>query len=185
MAGENEIREMAEREALIRDRQLTAVERRATTIRRATPGDCAAICRMHVASIRGLCSRSYTPDQIESWTQTLSPGAYMEGMDGLEFYIACEAGDEVRGLLIFDPEKGEICALYVAPEAVGSGIGGTLLRYGEDAILARGHATLFLKSTVNAVSFYEQMGFERGEDSLHPLPGGISLPCVEMAKTLV
>lgn len=55
------------------------------SIGRAAPEDVDAIHRVHVASIRRLCARSYTPEQIESRTRGLRPEAYAKGMDGLEF----------------------------------------------------------------------------------------------------
>ena len=43
---------------------------------------------------------------------------------------------------------------------------------------------LKLKSTLNAVGFYEVCGFARVRESVHVNPAGVELPCIEMIKTL-
>lgn len=49
----------------------------------------------------------------------------------------------------------------------------------------RGHVNTDLKSTLNAVSFYEHIGFTSLGESVHELQGGETLPCMQMTKRLV
>src|SRR5687768_12579402 len=49
-------------------------------IRRATPDDADAITPVHVASIRTLCAKDYTPEQIEAWAGWKSPEKYRAAM---------------------------------------------------------------------------------------------------------
>lgn len=117
----------------------------------------------------------------------LSPGAYVRGIEKFEFYVS-ESEDvkgRISGLLIFNKELGEIYVLYVAPWAIQKGIGQCFLDLAERIIQSHGHTEVNLKSTLNAVSFYEHGGFECAGDSIHELRNGETLPCVQMTKRLV
>lgn len=61
------------------------------------------------------------------------------------------------GLCIFNASKAEITALYVSPENAGMGIGRTLVQEVEAMAREAGVRELNLKSTLNAVGFYERM----------------------------
>lgn len=156
-------------------------------IRKATREDAASIHEVHTASIRELCAGAYTPAQISAWTARLSPERYVKGMEGLEFYVA-EGGEggqgRLSGMLAFDKESGEIYALYVAPWAANKGVGTSLMALAETVLGEEGHAEMRLKSTLNAVPFYESRGFERAGESIHELGGGETLPCMAMVKKL-
>ncbi|HNY64002.1 MAG TPA: GNAT family N-acetyltransferase [Deltaproteobacteria bacterium] len=151
-------------------------------IRRAVPGDLPTICEVHNASIRELCTPSYTEEQIREWTGALKPQGYLRAMEVYDFIVAVEGG--VVGLCIFNASKAEITALYVSPENAGMGIGRTLVQEVEAMAREAGVRELNLKSTLNAVGFYERMRFIRIESSRYVLPGGTELPCIVMAKRL-
>jgi ribosomal protein S18 acetylase RimI-like enzyme len=153
-------------------------------IRKATRNDAARIYQTHVSSIRELCTSLYTPSQIHTWTECLFPDRYIQGIENLEFYVSEEVGGQISGLLIFDEELGEVCALYVAPWAVQKGLGRCLMDLAESMIRNRGHIEMSLKSTLNAVSFYEHMGYECAGEDIHELPNGETLACMKMTKKL-
>ena len=54
----------------------------------------------------------------------------------------------------------------------------------EQRARASGCRRLWLMSTLNAVPFYQALGFERLRDAMHELPEGARLPCVEMNRPL-
>lgn len=156
-------------------------------IRKATKDDAATIYEAHVSSIRELCSGMYTPPQIHAWTQGLSPDRYIQGMKNFEFHVS-ESKDvkgQISGFLIFNAELGEIYALYIAPWAVRKGLGRRLMDHGQGLIRKRGHMRMSLKSTLNAVPFYEHLGFKCAGESVHELPNGETLPCIQMTMELV
>lgn len=103
-------------------------------------------------------------------------------MQQFEFYVAEEEG--VLGFFILDLKGAELNAIYLHPDAAGSGVGRRLFEYAEG--LAQGNliSELRLKSTLNAVGFYEACGFHRVRESIHTNPAGVELPCVEMTKVL-
>ena len=153
------------------------------TIRRAVPEDAEAICALHRASIRELCAVSYTPAQIEAWVKPLEPLRYHPAMDKFEFHVA-ETGGEVVGFSILDPEGAELNAVYLHPAHVGRGYGRRLVGHSERLAREKSIVELKLKSTLNAVGFYEACGYERLGDGIHTNPMGLELPCVEMRKKL-
>jgi N-acetylglutamate synthase-like GNAT family acetyltransferase len=153
-------------------------------IRKATKNDVTIIYQAHVSSIKELCSSMYTPSQIHAWTVGLSPDRYVQGIERFEFYVSEDAKGQISGLLIFNKELGEVYALYVAPWAIQKGLGRCFMNLAESMIRNQGHIKVNLKSTLNAVSFYERMGFECVGESIHELQNGETLPCVQMTKRL-
>jgi N-acetylglutamate synthase-like GNAT family acetyltransferase len=152
-------------------------------IRKALVTDAEQIWAVHSASIREVCSGSYTLEQIDEWIAVLAPGHYLEPIETLEFVVA-EVDGQVQGFCILNLDTGELHAVYVAPAACGRGIGRELMTWAENTASRHGWAELFLKATLNAVSFYEKCGFRAGRLSNHPLPSGTPRACVEMRKTL-
>lgn len=151
-------------------------------IRRATPEDVDEIRELHRSSIRQLCSASYSKQQIASWTGALQPERYLPAMERFEFFVA-EAG-EVVGFCIVDPDSAELNALYVHPGHSGRGVGSALMDHAESIARSRSVARLKVKSTLNAVTFYELHGFLQVRETVHVNPAGLELPCVEMVKEL-
>jgi len=152
-------------------------------IRKASANDAESIYRMHTASIRELCKSHYTQEQIEEWTNALRPDRYVAAMELFEFTVA-EVEGEVLGLCVLDFDNAELNALYVAPSAIGNGIGRKLIGLAEELARKRSLAQLWLRATLNSVSFYERLGFAYLEPSVHPLPSGMALPCIRMRKFL-
>lgn len=56
------------------------------------------------------------------------------------------------------PEEVELDLLFVAPEAIGQGVGRQLLAVMKEVAAAAGYQTLFIESDPYAAGFYEQMG---------------------------
>jgi GNAT superfamily N-acetyltransferase len=151
-------------------------------IRRATPLDVPSICEMHNSSIRELCRDHYSRRQIDDWVGALKPEGYVKAMEALEFMLADEEDIVVQS--IFDPEKAELRALYVSPLHAGQGIGMALITEVEALSREDGIFELHLNSTLNAVHFYERIGFVREHFWSYILPCGTMLPCVRMSKKL-
>lgn len=151
------------------------------TIRSARPEDAEAICRMHVASIRVLCARDYTPDQIEAWAGPKKAADYVRGLGAGEAMYVAEVDGELLG---FGCRSGkELRALYVAPTVAGRGVGTALLERIEDDAFAAGIRALELQSTITAASFYQARGYTR-EEPVARLMRGVAVPCIPMRKTL-
>lgn len=153
-------------------------------IRKAVASDVDEIYRMHISSIRELCSNRYTSEQMDAWTGTLKPDRYLHAINSLDFRVAQNSDGRLVGILITDVNGGEVNALYVAPNAAGMGIGKGLLSLAEGLLLASGKKQAHLKSTLNAEAFYRHHGWNPVGCSNHCLGDARVLPCVLMKKQL-
>lgn len=153
-------------------------------IRKAVHSDAGSICRTHILSISRLCCTAYTPDQINAWTENMTPQRYIHGMDNHEFHVADTGTGEVAGFIIFNAVSGEIYALYIVPWASRRGLGRQFIDLAQSTMQGTGHKVMQVKSTLNAVEFYEHAGFHVESESTHNLSNGEILPCMHMVKSI-
>jgi len=145
-------------------------------IRTAKPGDAKAIHELHCRSLKELWPSHYTETQIEGWIAGRTPEGYLPGISKGEMFVAVE-GVSLLGFGHAAP--GVVRAIYVAPEAVGRGVGGALLERAIAAARTTGDGSVSLQSTLNAEEFYRHFGFEVVKRSSVE-KGEISLPVVVM-----
>lgn len=107
-------------------------------------------------------------------------------------YVATDATDAVVGYCWFgpyrpdddvpdvpdgpDPACGEIYAIYVEPELIGSGVGGALMRASLADLAPRPVALWVLEGNHVARAFYERFGFEPDGASADFDAGGTPVP---------
>jgi ribosomal protein S18 acetylase RimI-like enzyme len=110
-------------------------------IRRAVGDDCEGILRAHVASIRELCARDYTPEQIEAWAGPKRADVYLKVMERHTLVVAEEDGEILGfGEVAVHPEGGlgpgevEICGLYVHPAHGRCGVGRAIVDHVDDQL---------------------------------------------------
>ena len=152
-------------------------------MRRARLEDCAGICAAHLASIRGVCARDYTPEQIESWCVGKTPELYAPLLDQYIWYVA-EEGGEIGGFGEVDPAVAEIRGLYLAPRFVGRGVGAGLMERMLADARAAGAKRVIIKGTLTAEAFYRKCGFVVTARTTHRSRGGLNLPSVMMELVL-
>lgn len=149
-------------------------------IRRATPADADAITPVHVASIRRLCAKDYTPQQIDAWAGWKSPENYREAMAAGEQFFVAEVGGRVVGFAVLFGD--EVKAIYLHPDHAGRGIGRKLLDVVEAEARSLGIAEMKLTSTLTSVGFYESCGYVKGDFHEHAVSDGVLLPCVHFTN---
>ena len=152
-------------------------------VRPATRADADSIWRVHGDSIRALCRDRYRPEEIAAWIAVRNPESYRVALQSRELFVA-EDGGTIVGFGQLDPAKGEVEACYVAPDAIGSGVGSLLLARMEESVRRLGHAVVRLNATLNAESFYAARGYRRLGAALHRVSGTVELACVRMEKAL-
>ena len=152
-------------------------------IRAATQADLHAVAEVHRASILALCAACYSEPQLSQWTRALRPEGYANLLVAREFLVAEDDG-KVLGFGIVDLGESFINATYVSPVAVGHGIGRRLVEAMEQIAIDNGLNQLHLSSTLNAVPFYERLGYVQTGAGSNRLPTGVELVCVKMTKAL-
>jgi putative acetyltransferase len=150
-------------------------------IRPARSDDAQQLAAVHVASIRGLCAADYAAEQIAAWTASLRPERYPP-LIARGCAVVHDDGEALAGFAIGDPAAGVVNAVYVRPDRAGRGVGRALVAAIEDIVRAGGAAELRLHATLNAVGFYQRLGFAVVGPGHNRLPGGAELPCVVMTK---
>lgn len=138
---------------------------------------------MHKASISCLCRSHYAPEQIEAWAGPKRPEHYERLIRDLIVFVM-EESDDIAGFGALDSAAADIRALYVAPEAVGRGVGATILDALESEARQLAIPRLTVSATLNSVGFYAKRGYLSKGAADNVLPQGISLPCVRMEKMM-
>ncbi len=151
------------------------------TIRAAEPGDAQAICGVHVAAI-GAVDGPYDDEQVLAWASYPTPDRYPVEDAGSPLFVA--ETDEVVGFAELDPTEAAVDKVYVHPDHAGRGVGRTLLKRVESAATERGLEELSVVASLNAVPFYEAVGYERVGETTKTIAGDVDFPCVLLERAL-
>ena len=152
-------------------------------IRDATMADIKQVNTAHSKSIREICSKDYRPEQIKGWSAIVYCEDHFRRSLNEDFYKVilidgvvegfCHAKDHGEGL-------GEIMGLYLAPNAIGKGLGKKVVIMALAHLKERGASKIKLEGTKTALGFYERMGFRlKGESKCYSTRGS-SFECYPM-----
>ncbi|WP_235939711.1 GNAT family N-acetyltransferase [Occultella kanbiaonis] len=124
-------------------------------IRRAIPGEAAALSAL---ALRSKAHWGYDDDFLEMCRAELTYTEAQTAAWGL--MVAVDDDDVPLGLYRIhgDPLAGELDALFVEPDRIGTGLGGTLLRHALDTAREAGFRTLGLDADPGAEAFYAHAG---------------------------
>lgn len=153
-------------------------------IRRADQADLPAIRETHLASIRGLCSEAYTPEQIDKWTSNRELDRYAPLVTPRFHCLVAVDEAALGGFGTLDLEKTEISSLFIRPDYAGADLAGSLLRQLEVAAREHGLKGLSLESTVNARRFYLKHGYQVLAPAVKRFSTGLEIDCFQMHKPL-
>lgn len=150
-------------------------------LRRANRDDADELASLHRASISALCRDHYTREQIDEWIAPLQPSLYRTLVGTRTIFVVEDS--MLAGFGVCDPGSGLVHATYVSPTAIGRGVGRQLVLAMEAALRSTGESrAITLNATLNAVGFYEKLGYASGKRAMNYLPSGAALPCVVMTK---
>ena len=164
-------------------------------LRVATSDDSRAVARVHVAAWRR-AYRGIVPDSyLDALDEESRVGRYtfdQTGPDDPVTWVALEDGEVVGFATIGHtrddaPVRGEVYALYVAPESWRSGIGAVLMARAEERLVAAGfdEASLWvLKDNSRGRRFYEACGWQHDGSELSADFDGLEVVEVRYTKTL-
>jgi GNAT superfamily N-acetyltransferase len=173
--------------------------------RLAVEADIPAISGLIPLSVRGLQGDVYSGVQMESAIhcgvfavdrQLIRDGTYfvvedegrIVGCGGWSKRRSNYGGDSGRSGTDpeIDPrtEPARIRAFFVHPGSARQGIGRSIMEACEAAVAAAGFRDVTISATLTGESLYASFGYKAVDRFDIPLPGGIPLPCVRMARSL-
>lgn len=158
------------------------------TIRAATAEDVHAIWAIRTRAILTSCLSHYPKAIVTAWAQAPMPDDFEDVLTDLHAIIAEELDihkkTTILGFGFIDIEQSRFESLFVDPNAASKGIGKmiaeTLISNAKKADLTELH----LSSSLNAVDFYQKMGFTALEETHWQHPAGFTLASVSMTTQL-
>lgn len=156
-------------------------------IRLAKQEDKFGIHQSHMESIRKVCAKDYSPEQIKAWGhRDFHPNKRTKLIESESVWVLEEDGKIYGHSEIGQTDDGQayIYGLYFLPEAIGKGFGKKMLNLMESKAKSWGCAQIKLHSTITALTFYEKFGYAQicGADQV--ILGGVELPCFGMVKEI-
>jgi GNAT superfamily N-acetyltransferase len=140
-------------------------------VRPATPGDAAAIARVHVDSWRSTYAGIVPDDYLAGLSYEHSAANWERGLNSAEsrsvYLVAEDESGRIVGFVCGGPGRdehpdysGELYAIYLFRENQGQGIGRLLMTALAREMLARGYASwlIWVLKDNPARGFYERMG---------------------------
>jgi ribosomal protein S18 acetylase RimI-like enzyme len=178
-------------------RHSTSGARTVPTIRPALPGDAGAIARVHVetwqSAYRGLIADDMLDSLDVEHRATTWRIVIERALPGSDILIAerdgvivgfCSCG---RSRSDDSGTVGEVYAIYVHPDAAGTGVGGALLRAAERCMRDNGftEATLqVLETNAQSRGFYEHLGWRDTGEREDEVVAGVVLRVAVYRKDL-
>ncbi|HEX7675845.1 MAG TPA: GNAT family N-acetyltransferase [Bdellovibrio sp.] len=135
------------------------------TVRRAKPEDALGIHEAHMRSIREVCSKDHSPEEIKGWgNRPYREDQRVNAIKNQFVWVVDNSGKiEGYGHLSIISDNGRIRAhvmgLYLVPEANGKGFGAAVAKEMLAEARRQNAFEINLESTLTAHSFYEKMGF--------------------------
>lgn len=161
-----------------------------TYVRRAIPKDAEAIHFAHMKSIQELCSKDYSPQQIQGWGNRPYREDQRVGSIKNSLIWVVEEKGVVEGyghLKIFEKEgmkRGHILGLYLTPKVIGKSLAKAIVDLMMEELKAAKVEEVALEATVTARDFYRKAGFaDAGPETMVEI-GGISIQCYPMKMEL-
>ncbi|MDY7229163.1 GNAT family N-acetyltransferase [Hyalangium rubrum] len=136
---------------------------------------------VHSRAVEALCRGAYSAQEVRTWVELLRPEGYLRP-DLPRTVLVAERGHTLVGFGQLDAMLGELEALYVAPEEVGTGVGSRLLEALEALAWRAGARMMNLDASLNAETFYRSRGYLRLHAARRILTAEVQLSCVRMQK---
>lgn len=153
-------------------------------IRRARKLDSAGVIIAHRKSIKELCSKDYSTDQISAWAdRDFKESVWHELMETNHIWVI-DDGKEIQGFCDLSLKNKEIRGLYLTPEVKGKGLGKIMLNKALNLARSRGVKDLKLSSTITAADFYRSQGFVGDTLTSHEI-GGKKIECFDMTMQML
>ncbi|MGZ3771944.1 MAG: GNAT family N-acetyltransferase [Bdellovibrio sp.] len=158
-------------------------------IRRAVHADAINIINAHRRSIREVCSKDYTAEQVAAWSGlNFKEDRWHQTMDQDLVWVISDRQNHIFGfghLQFLENNQAEIAGLYFVPEVIGDGNGKKIVQLMLQECQKRKIQLIKLFATKTARAFYEKVGFKQiGQDAEVKI-GGKSIECFRMEMVLI
>ena len=129
--------------------------------RQAEPSDAQALWWTKHAAIDSIETDEYSADQLRAWKPDGEAVTdFQRAIESKTFdAVLAEVDDDTVGYGVLNTEDGRIDAVFVHPDSTGQGIATSLVRQLETRAQMYGIEELTIVSSLNAKSFYEQVGY--------------------------
>lgn len=152
-------------------------------LRAATCDDLAALWELRTRAIAHACAAHYSDAILAIWLASPVPDSLRQLVASGDGTVAVE-DDCMLGYAVLNAVSGEVEGLFVEPAQQGRGIGALLMRAVEAMARTTGPQRLFLSASLNAVPFYQRVGFLIVREEMYPHRSGVGIPSVYMEKQL-
>ncbi|MCB9092399.1 MAG: GNAT family N-acetyltransferase [Halobacteriovoraceae bacterium] len=156
-------------------------------IRRAEKEDTLGIWQSHIDSIRQICSKDYTQEQIEAWSGfAYSPQKITEKIHN-DFVWVLEKSSQIHGHTHFKirESQGHLIALYLDPTGSQKGFGKKMMIQVLEKSRELRLESIHLQSTKTALNFYQDLGFKKLDSEKSSLTmRGVKIDCIPMSLVL-
>ena len=157
------------------------------SLQEASPQDAAAMARIQSASLRENGAEQYTDEQlvhlapVEPDAETIPEDKFT---DDLCRPIIAELDGEIVGWGSIYLNENVLAATFVDPDYTGQGIGRTIVEELETIARQEDVEKLIVPASINAVGFYETLGYKKQREIDASGPETPEIPSVELTKQL-
>ncbi len=157
-------------------------------IRRARADDAASLLEVQQVAITAISSQSYGRRELDAWLSGLTHAALSERIVTREVFVATldtpGTGRAVVGFAELLLPQSEVSAIFVRPEAQGTGVGRALISTLEACACDHQLHILQVHAAKNALGFYREAGFTEQRQVQVQVRGGLTLEAHLLFKHL-
>lgn len=160
-------------------------------IRRARPEDAWGIHEAHMLSIRTICSKDHSPEEVAAWGgRPFNEARWLEAIRD-HFVWVVEIENKIEGyahLRTYEKDSlklAHIHGLYLTLAAIGKGFGYQLAQLMINEARTAKAKRIGLESTITAHEFYRRLGFKDEGSQITVEIAGTPIRCFPMSIDLV
>ena len=133
-------------------------------IRKAKLEDVKSIAELHKKVVNEVNSKFYSAETIKEWIRDILKENVVNQLQNSNWIVA-EIDGKIVGFGQYSVTDGEIYQINVSPDYLKQNIGKGLYDYMEKDFRDNGAEKICLNSTLNAVEFYQKLGFKMLEET--------------------
>jgi len=156
-------------------------------IRKSIFEDKVAVNEAHMKSIREVCAKDYSSEQIKHWSSlTYTDDVWTISVNN-DFHYVIEKNGKVEGFChakVHDDSIGEIVGLYFTYEVIGLDAGREVFELAMKYFKEKNPKKVIISATKTAKGFYEKMGFDALGPATDCQMRGTTIECFDMELIL-